>query len=266
VVAGRVNRERGTIDPIDLGGPILATCWPRGSTSDLPQIVQLERASPQGTLAFAKALNASAPSALLEAVVSAQRVTQEQLGDLKLYRVPEPTTVASRQSKQVRLLDRSAIPIDTFYGAELTGTDPSGPRPASQWLRTKNSEANHLGLPLPSGSVAVFLQRGSERLLAHESDVRDLAVDEEVELEMGAAPDVQVDTTRDLGSHRVEITNARAQLIPFELKLSLADDERIEHADRRVQSKNGRPMFRLKIPAHSTLTLHYRTTRSRIEP
>ncbi len=264
VVAGRVNRVSGNVDPIDLGGPILATCWPRGSTSDSPQIVALKRVSPQGPALSRFVMGAAimpAADVLQEAVVTA-RVTQEQLGDLKLYRVPEPTTVASRQSKQVRLLDRSAIPIDTFYGVELTSEDPSGPQPASQWLRTKNSVANHLGLPLPSGSVAVFLRHGTERLLAHQSDLRDLAIDEEVEIEMGSAPDVEVQATHDRGSHRVDITNARPDAIRFELKLRLDDDERISEADRRMGTQNGRPIFRLRIPAQSTLTLHYRTTKS----
>ncbi len=40
-VAGRVNRESGEVEPIDAGGPILAQCWPRGSTSDSP--VYLEK-------------------------------------------------------------------------------------------------------------------------------------------------------------------------------------------------------------------------------
>src|ERR1700733_2224989 len=48
VVAGRVNRERGEVEPLDPGGPILAECWPRGSTSDSPQYLQIARASPLG--------------------------------------------------------------------------------------------------------------------------------------------------------------------------------------------------------------------------
>jgi hypothetical protein len=47
VVAGRVNREDGEVDPIDLGGPILAQCWPRGSTSDAPMYLnRLPSSSP----------------------------------------------------------------------------------------------------------------------------------------------------------------------------------------------------------------------------
>lgn len=262
VVAGRVNRESGDLEPIDLGGAILATCWPRGSTSDSPEIVALKRVLPRGAPVARFAVTQAAALAggeLQEVVTTALEVTQEQLGDLKLYRVPEPTTVASRQSKQVRLLDRSAIPVDTFYGAELTSADPPGPWPASRRLRTKNSEANHLGLPLPSGSVAVFLQHGTERLLAQESELRDLAIDEEVEIEMGSAPDVEVRATRDRGTHRVDITNARADAIRLELELRLDPNERVEGADRPMGTKNGHPIFRLRIPAQSTATLHYRT-------
>ncbi len=40
VVAGKVNRENDEVEPIDAGGPILAQCWPRGSTSDQPMILR----------------------------------------------------------------------------------------------------------------------------------------------------------------------------------------------------------------------------------
>jgi hypothetical protein len=272
VVAGRVNREQATVEPIDLGGPIVATCWPRGSTSDTPEILQVKKAMPFGVALEVMAGRMAAPAAaaaLQEVAVDAQRVTQEQLGDLKLYRVPEATTVASRQSKQVRLLDRSAIPIETFYGAELSTSNPVGPQPASRLLRTKNNAANHLGLPLPSGRAAVFLQHGGERLLAHESEVRDLAIDEEVEIGMGEAPDVQVtatrdaDSSRDADSYRVDIANARPEAIQFELTLNFHDAPvHVGKADRPLGTKNGRPIFRLSVPANSTLTLRYQTIKS----
>jgi hypothetical protein len=270
VVAGRVNREQGTVEPIDLGGPIVATCWPRGTTSDPPEIVQIKKAMPFGMAVteFSRAMAAPvAAMALQEVAVDAQRVMQEQLGDLKLYRVPEQTTVASRQSKQIRLLDRSDIPVATVYAAELSTSDPVGPQPASRSLRTQNDAANHLGLPLPSGRAALFLQHGNERVLVQESDVRDLAVDEEVEIGMGHATDVQVTATRDGDSHRVDIANARPAAIQFELKLNFQDDRvRVRSADRPVGTKNGRPIFRLTVPANSTLTLHYQTTKSGADP
>ncbi len=271
VVAGRVHRENGEVEPMDAGGPILAQCWPRGSTSDPAEFLQIALVSPLGA-PQAKNRAAALPMAMSAAatrdMISAQHVEQEQLGDLKLYRVPDRTTVASRQSKQVRLLDRMAIPITTVYGADLPTGNATVSTPADKLLRTKNNAANHLGLPLPSGNVAVFAMHGRERLLVHESGMRDLAVDEEVEIDMGASPDVHVTTVREADprrvetSQRVEISNARDADIQFELKLRLPDGARIIHADHPFGNKNGRPIFLLTIPAHASATVRYQWQRA----
>ncbi|HXA34747.1 MAG TPA: hypothetical protein VNW26_00310 [Steroidobacteraceae bacterium] len=291
VVAGRVNRESGEVEPLDPGGPILAQCWPRGSTSDSPQYLQLARPSERGMDQMLKnVMAASAPRlAEIAAATATSRVEQEQLGDLKLYRVPDRTTVASRQSKQVRLLDRSAIPVSVVYSADLPANEARLPAPASRLLRTTNTAANHLGLPLPSGRIAVFAMRGEQKLLLHESAMRDLALDEEVEIDMGNSPDVEVSAGKEEASidpagihpegnrlppsvpgislgpvrvdevNRVEVSNARATEIQIELKLRLPDGGRVVRADHPLGTKNGRPMFRLTIPANETVTLRYQT-------
>jgi hypothetical protein len=187
-------------------------------------------------------------------------VEQEQLGDLKLYRVPDRTTVAARQSKQVRLLDRQGIPVSFVYGADLEVNKPTASVPASRLLRTRNTAANHLGLPLPSGRIAVFVTRGGGKLLQHESGMRDLAVDEEVEINMGDSPDVEVTSVKESSSNdRVDVTNARPAEIRFELRLQLPEGGRVVRADHPMASKNGRPIFRLTVPANKTVTLRYQT-------
>ncbi len=298
VVAGRLNRESGELEPLDAGGPILARCWPRGSTSDVPELLQIDRI-PMMKAAKAKPLvyGGMAPAALASVAVDAQKVTQEQLGDLKLYRVPDRTTVASRQSKQVRLLDRAGIPINTVYGADLAGDGATEASPAVRYLRTSNTAANHLGLPLPSGSVAVFSSRGDVELLERESDMRDLAIDEDVEIDMGPSPQVTVLAVKERASpdpdrqrsaavpppvpsvpplvpgvaalrsaaldeiERVEISNALAAPIEFELRLRLPEGARVVRADHALRLKNGRPIFRLTIPAHAAATLRFQTQR-----
>jgi hypothetical protein len=293
VVAGRLNHERGVVEPIDPGSPILAQCWPRGSTSDSPDPVIIVRASPWGTeelsLRYDSRMQMMAmrsPAAAMVAVM-AQRVEQEQLGDLKLYRVPDRTTVASRQSKQVRLLDRTAIPVESIYGVDLAAHENDLSMPAQMLLRTKNDEAHHLGLPLPSGRVTVFANGRGTPVLLREADMRDLAVDEEVEIDLGTRADVQVKAVREQttvdAAHaqilplvpgvavrsarvdavdRVEISNARTSEIQFELRLHLADGARIIRADHPLGAKNGRPIFRLTIPAHADATVRYQTERS----
>ena len=287
VVAGRVNRESGQVEPLDPGGPILAQCWPRGSTSDSPAVLQIDTLSLGGGMDKKRAgvfpMAMSAAPRLEGVTATARRVEQEQLGDLKLYRVPDRSTVASRQSKQVRLLDRLAIPISVVYSADLAANESTS-IPAARLLRTINSAANHLGLPLPSGRVAVYALKGDEKLLQRESGIRDLAVDEEVEVSLGDTADVQLTVVKektgiDPGrTHllplvpgisarsaevdslmRVEIANARATAIQFELRLRLPEGGRVIRADHPLAMKNGRPIFRLTIPANERATVRYQT-------
>ena len=79
------------------------SCWPRGSTSDIAVLLQLDRASALGG-EFARRLlprwrHWRSRQPLRDIAVTAQRVEQEQLGDLKLYRVPDRTTVARAASR-----------------------------------------------------------------------------------------------------------------------------------------------------------------------
>ena len=153
VVAGRVNREEGDDDdaaPLDAGRAIFAQCWPRGSTSDAPEslLVADGKATGQMDQLFKSRTHAGGrrqPALQEVAVTAMRRVQQEQLGDLKLYRVPDRTTVASRQSKQVRLLDRLGIPVDRVFGADLAANQDAAAA-ASMLLRTLNDAAHHLGL------------------------------------------------------------------------------------------------------------------------
>jgi hypothetical protein len=263
IVAGRVNREDGAVEPIDSGSPILARCWPRGSTSDSPpRLLRFARASSIGGKSVAMMMNKQA-AALQEVTLTAMRkVEQEQLGDLKLYRLPEPTTVASRQSKQVRLLDRAAIPVTTFYRVELRADPQQESFTAERMLRTVNDTASHLGLPLPSGSVAVFSQHEAGRLLLHESSLRDLAVNEKVEIDLGVSSDVQVAvaisrTGAREQTQRVTISNARPESIRMELRLTLQDGAQVIRADHPFESKDSRPTFKLTVPAQGTAALRY---------
>ena len=125
--------------------------------------------------------------------------------------------------------------------------------------------------------------------------MRDLAVDEEVEIDLGESPDVQVAMQREKTTidpariqslplvpgvalrsaqvddvNRVVISNARAAAIPFELRLRLPEGGRIVRADHPLGSKHGRPIFRLTIPANQSVTVRFQTqhtaTRVSTEP
>ena len=289
VVAGRLNTVSDDVEPVDPDTEILAQCWPRGSTSDTPSESSIDAATPWDgreyvTVTAARKMMAPMPMdevALSEVVTMG--VKQEQLGDLKLYRVPWRTSVTSRQIKQVRLLDRQAIPVKLIYSADITPDLEAEPTPMRKVLRTRNDSAHHLALPLPSGRVAAFYERGGVPLLVSEAPLRDVAVDEEFELDTGAAVDVEVTATIEdrkvkLGKelplvpgvlslrstevsavNRIEINNARAVPTFVELRLLLADGTRLVQADRRPGVRNGHPTFTLTVPAGGTAIIRYRT-------
>ena len=301
IVAGRLNRETGEIEPIDIGRPIIAQCWPQGSTSDSPAPIHIERAFPLGfdPQLYADAMPSPAPMAVMAGramdklenvvVTASKRVEQEALGDLKLYRVPDRTTVASRQSKQVRMLDKAGVPVTKIYEADLYANDDIDYEPMTVLLRTRNDAKSNLGVPLPSGRVSVFETAGrgavAQRLLAAETDLRDIAVDEETELRLAESPDVQirqVTETREVAgpprpalsflpganrrspideTTRIEVTNARPFAIQAEIRLQLDDGQTLVRADRPAAQKNGRPIFRVTIPANGSLQIWYQTSK-----
>jgi hypothetical protein len=297
VVAGKLNRETGEGDNVEggddgivgRGEPILARCWPRGSTSDSAAPVYIANASPYGfhsayLMPRAMAMAASAPLAEVM-LTAAKKVAEEQLGDLKLYRVPDRTTVASRQSKQVRLLDKKGVSVQKVYGADLAGDESAPWMPAALLLRTKNDRAHGLGLPLPSGRVSVFATDGRTQVLENEANLRDLAIDEDVEIELGTRSDVQLRAVEESAHidtahatilplipgvaavrsakvdkiNRVEISNATMSVVDFELRLRVEEGTEIFRADHALGWKNGRPVFRLAVPAGGRATVRYQT-------
>ena len=282
VVAGRVNREDEEVEPTDFGHEILAQCWPRGSTSDsVPVPIEVRAPVPMAGMMFKRAM--AADGALEEVIVTGARtVKEEQLGDLKLYRVPDRTSVVSRQIKQVRLMDRSDIPVEVFYravvdfGADLDDTS------LEKFLRTKNTIANHLGLALPSGHVSTFAVQDDTPLLLAEAPFADTAVDEDVEFGLGDSDDVRLSAViqdteshdtrpnlhrvpgvqhqrllRRFGEGHIEISNARESPVNVEIGLQLPDGVQILRADPIPTPKNGRPTFKLTVPANARYTIRF---------
>jgi hypothetical protein len=286
IVAGRLNW--GGVDSSQPeASAVIAECWPQGTTtSDLPAGVREALESLQyGTSVGEVIVTAErmrAPAPLAAPPPPAPPPPPEQLGDLKLYRVANLTTLAARQSKQVRLIDQADVPFTRVTTIDLVANGASQ-GPAASLLRTKNDLASHLGLPLPAGRVAVFSQVQDQQMLTAECDLRDTAVDEDVEIQTGIAPDIQVTQTRlsreanapqitpltnelAIAVHsgqvveQVEITNARDAPAPFELRLQTYGSLHVVDADQPMAIKDGRPIFRLILPANGSARVRYVVT------
>ncbi|HEY0413963.1 MAG TPA: hypothetical protein VGD66_12575 [Allosphingosinicella sp.] len=296
-IAGDLNKnedgdgEAG--EPIPVSSEIKLECWPQGTTSDAavkppgpPQRFDEAESNSGDSIVVtgSRRREVMLESASAIAVVTAQ---QEELGDLKLYRIPIPVTVAAHSQKQVALLSRSEVPFERLYGLSIpageVADEGDAAWPAHILLRMKNLKEKGLGLPLPQGSVSVFETVNGASMLAGETRVRDYAVGEAVELEVAESPDVQVvqrlaprgkaggeaendDDDYKPRRYEVEITNARPVPVTLELVLRLYERQVVEKPSRKLGRKDGRHMWLAHVPANGTATLRYTLKRLRPPP
>ncbi|HEX4736671.1 MAG TPA: hypothetical protein VH331_03815 [Allosphingosinicella sp.] len=278
VVAGRPNREE---DEGDRGASpaspeISLHCWPAGTTSDVPYQVPPQPAPPIVSITADEIslTGARMRRANLESVapVTAQL---EALGDLKLYRIPLPVTVAANAQKQVALFHLEHVRFQHLYAASVTAddvdVDDDEPIHASILLRSKNVTGMGLGRPLPSGSVAVFEPAEGKPMLVGEAPIDDTPVGQELEIDVGESPDVSIvhevlprpkspgkDEDDRPVRHQVVVSNAKAAPIDLELRLDLdEEDSRLAKPSHALARKNGAPLWRAHVPANGTARLVY---------
>ena len=186
----------------------------------------------------------------------------ENLGDLKLYRMPVATTVAARAQKQVALFDRKVVAVTPFYSAWLDdGTDED----ATLTLRTHNKPEDGLGVALPGGAARVFAAHGAEFVLIGGTPFTDKAVGEKVEIGVAPSPQVHVTGTETANgphwrTYRMTVTNANPRAIAFEGKLRLGDNDKLLQPSAKLTRQDGNWLWAVTVPANGRAVLTYRVT------
>ncbi|MGH6693874.1 DUF4139 domain-containing protein [Sphingopyxis sp.] len=190
--------------------------------------------------------------------------SQEDLGDLKLYRVPIPVTVAANGQKQVALLVKDKVPFRTVYRLRQSLDDEGSAMSPEILLRMQNKETARLGIPLPSGQAAVFERIGDQDLLAGEGRMRDHAVGEKVDLVIGESNQVLVDVENYVppknGKHdyRITVTNAHPHAVDVELGFDVDDRDGLDSRIRKLPRRDGLLTWIVRVPANGSKTFQYR--------
>jgi len=128
----------------------------------------------------------------------------------------------------------------------------------------ENKEAGKLGVPLPSGQVAVFESALGEELLAGEGAMRDHAVGETVNLVIGESRQVLVTAdnhhapSKQGEDYRVTVTNANPFAVVLELGFAIDDMKAVDSRLRKLPRKDGLPTWIVTVPANDSRTLDYR--------
>jgi hypothetical protein len=185
------------------------------------------------------------------------------LGDLKLYRIPEPVTVAARSQKQVALLQRAGVRVSMVYRQRLFPTDLAVTSPAQRFLVTRNRTIEGLGLPLPAGRLMLFSEGGPRPILLGQGIVTDHAVGEDVEIGLGPAPGVQTRltvTARNKARSDYELVVTNDRTVPVRFEAEIAPGTWTLAAQARLASRNGMPLWTVIVPANGSATVRYTMT------
>ena len=285
IVAGRLNVEsdyRGLADPPVAEGLYL-TCYPLGSTSDgggqgmyPPPPPPPPPAPPPPPMAMEAIVvtGARMRADVQSAPVSVVTAKEEDLGDLKLFRVPGRVDVSAKGMKQVAFLNKDAVKARLLYEAQCSASDLIDPEDdvpggANMLLVTRNEEKKGLGIALPQGAMALFEPAaGGEQLAAH-TDLRDYARGQDIELQLGQSAQVfalcgnytQDGRASDIAKWspmRAVLTNANPHPVTLRLQLGWGGQYDIRLPRGKPVLKNGWQTVELSIPANATRTFDWK--------
>lgn len=187
---------------------------------------------------------------------------RENLGDLKLYRIPIPVSVASNSQKQVAMIEQSkARVVQLAVWNQSFQASSEEASPASQLLMFDNREKDGLGLPLPAGSFTLYTMRGGQPFLLGEGSMTDRAVGEKIEVGIDTPSSVRV-VQRELSSkggiRQLEIVATNDSPVPQRFEARLIGDGNVDGAKGKLVRRDGRWVWATTIPANGTRTLTFR--------
>ncbi|MEZ5682582.1 MAG: hypothetical protein R3E14_14935 [Erythrobacter sp.] len=276
-VAGTLNVESDfeeLSDPPE-ARPLRLTCYPFGSTATgspttYPPPPPPPPPPPAAAVAFSdeeivvtgsrvsrKLMESAAPLAVIAA--------EEVLGDLKLYRVPEPVTVSAQGQKQVAFLDKKGVDAKFSYLTECSLGPIEDLSPAGMQLTALNEKKDGLGQSLPTGAIAIYEPTEMGDLLVAETRMRDYALSQEVELDLPASTQVfaacgatrEYDDDGKWHAMRGIVTNANDTPVTMRFRLGWASDVAVKGL-KRTRVKDGYRIVDVTVPANSSKTYEFR--------
>lgn len=186
---------------------------------------------------------------------------EENLGDLKLYRVPFAVDLKAQSLKQIAFLRVEGVEGSLIYEADCSPWrwQESPLRGARMALETVNDEGSGLGAALPTGTVAIFERGPAGELLVAEETLRDYAEGQDVEIELGSSPQVLVTCSAVSGINprdnrgswtamQATLTNANPHPVTVRLQLGYPSQWRFKGVGDAL--RNGQRVVELRIPAN----------------
>jgi hypothetical protein len=272
VVAGKLNvvSDFESLAEPPEARPLALTCYPLGSTatgSPVPSFEQMRERSDQIIVTAQRRGEAMFDSPMAVTAVSeetlAKLASEEALGDLKLFRVPDRVTVAAQSLKQVAFLDKREVEGRLLYRTSCSPWEKqASPLATTILLETVNDKRHGLGAALPMGGVTVFEPSAYGDQFVAEDRIRDYAEGQDVELGLGessqvfahcvrmAEPDISKMATQ-WAPMRTTLTNANPQ--PVTVRVELGSPSQLQFRKvKRTRVKDGVTVIEVTVPANGT--------------
>jgi hypothetical protein len=268
-MAGRVNRSGETSDETAQNARqeaenlnLYGQCWPsKTTTTDRRQVRQIVPPPPQGEIIIVTAKRRE--STRYESVMAVMSVgvtaRPEKVGDLVLYKIPIPVTVAARSQKQVAFLADKKIKGEVIYRSRIYPL--SEPYGTEKLFRFTNTIRSGLGQPIPAGELVLYQDSILGRQLIGQASIANKTINEDVELVFGDAQNVTIeqDHERDGNLTHYVVRNANKAPVRFELEFMADDEARFTKLPRGLISKPGKKVWSVILPANSQRSIAFDT-------
>jgi len=272
-VAGRLNVTsdyQSLADPPD-AKPLRLVCYPIGHTAAGSPVTVPPPPPPAPMAANAIIVTAERRYRDFESnspVVTVDQgllAKQEELGDLKLYRIPERVTVASKGLKQVAFLDEDAVRGKLVYQADCDWwTTDDDPVAAEMRFETVNDAKHGLGAALPMGGITFFEPSTRGDLFVGEQQLRDYASGQDVEIPLGDSAQVfatcervgKGDPEKGWAPMKATLTNANPHAVALRLKLGSPRQWHVRGL-KATRLKDGETVYELTVPANGRRELSW---------
>lgn len=146
----------------------------------------------------AKSVDAFSPRLAMAGAMVPQ-FQEQSFFEYHIYDLQRKTTIKDNQQKQVNLLQADGVGINKeylvrgeqyYFYTNTIGGEPAKV-PVNVYLKFKNSESNHLGMPLPSGTIRLYKKDAQDSLeFIGEDTLEHTPKDEDVEIKAGEAFDI----------------------------------------------------------------------------
>jgi hypothetical protein len=213
------------------------------------------------------------------AAASAPQFKEEGFFEYHLYTLDCPADVLENEQKQVTLLEGKGVKVakklisngqlgyfrESYGGGEVESNSKVG-----VFLDIQNTQANHLGIPLPKGTVRVYkADKSGDKQFVGEDTIDHTPRDEKVRVKVGEAFDVVVDRKqtewRALGTcssesaWEIEVRNHKDTAETVELDEPAGGDWQIVSSNLPATRKDASTFtFDVAVPAKGAKKVTYR--------